>query len=496
VNSALRLNSATTAFALNNSTTGNLTIGGAITGNAGVGVTQTVTATGVVGGGNIVLSGSVITDGLTGGKVALVLDLGNNTTATALNTGNTFSGGVTLNSGTVNSLIAGTYNGFGTGKVTINGGTITTNTSGTVILANNFDWNNSFRVDRSGSTPTVNWTGAITLGADVTINGPAAGSSYNHIFDGAIGQTGGVRALSFTHTGTSGRQFITLNGNNTFTGNFTISQGSLTIGGTGRLGSGDYSGNISIGSSDGALTYSSSSDQILRGNISLGSTLGLTKNTSTTSTLTLAGANTYSGVTTISAGKLRISNTTGSATGTGAVNLSGGTSATLSGTGFSTSLLTVTNGSRIAAGINTTGPNGNFGAAGTLSLGTTGGMTLTSANLDFDLASVTTVGGGVNDLILTGGALSLTGTEAFTFNLLGATLQTGSAYTLISGATSSSFASGDFSTWTTNFVNSSAYTASYGLSGNNLQVTFAPIPEPSTALLAALSLLALLRRKR
>jgi autotransporter-associated beta strand protein len=204
-------------------------------------------------------------------------------------------------------------------------------------------------------------------------------------------------------------------------------------------------------------------------------------------------ANSYTGATTISAGKLRISNTTGSATGTGAVNLSGGTSATLSGTGFSTSLLTVTNGSRIAAGINTTGPNGNFGAAGTLSLGTTGGMTLTSANLDFDLSALAN---GTNDLILTGGALGLTGSEAFTFNLLGTTLDTATAYTLISGASSVSFASGDTSTWTTSFVNSTAYTANYSFSGNNLQVTFAPIPEPSTALLAALSLLALLRRKR
>jgi hypothetical protein len=120
-------------------------------------------------------------------------------------------------------------------------------------------------------------------------------------------------------------------------------------------------------------------------------------------------------------------------------------------------------------------------------------MTLTSANLDFDLSALAN---GTNDLILTGGALGLTGSEAFTFNLLGTTLDTATAYTLISGASSVSFASGDTSTWTTSFVNSTAYTANYSFSGNNLQVTFAPIPEPSTALLAALSLLALLRRKR
>ena len=64
-------------------------------------------------------------------------------------------------------------------------------------------------------------------------------------------------------------------------------------------------------------------------------------------------------------------------------------------------------------GVNTTGTNTNFGAVGTLFAGTTGGITLTSANLDFDLSGAsTTPGGTTNDLISTGGIFTLTSDPA------------------------------------------------------------------------------------
>ncbi len=130
---------------------------------------------------------------------------------------------------------------------------------------------------------------------------------------------------AFTGTGTltkSGAGTLTLtNSGNTHSGTTTISGGTLQIGGGGRLGNGSYGNTISI-ASGATLQYSSSAAQTLSGAITgLG---GITKDT--TSELTLSStSNTYSGTTTISAGRLGV---------TVATNLSSGaTSVVQSGTG-------------------------------------------------------------------------------------------------------------------------------------------------------------------
>ena len=143
-------------------------------------------------------------------------------------------------------------------------------------------------------------------------------------------------------------------------------------------------------------------------------------------------------------------------------------------------MLTVTNASRLAPGVNVSGANGNFGTAGTLSLGTTGGMTLTNASLDFDLSATA---GGANDRIATGAALTL-GTLAFTFNETGGALATNAAYSLITGATS--LAGFNAANITTTFVDGATYTPTYSLNGTTLQVTF--VPEPPTWATVALGI--------
>ena len=65
-----------------------------------------------------------------------------------------------------------------------------------------------------------------------------------------------------------------------------------------------------------------------------------------TGTLTLSGANTYSGTTTVTAGTLRINNSTGSGTGSGPVRVQGGT---LSGKGTIAGLVTIGIGSGTGA---------------------------------------------------------------------------------------------------------------------------------------------------
>jgi filamentous hemagglutinin family protein len=96
---------------------------------------------------------------------------------------------------------------------------------------------------------------------------------------------------------------LVLTGTNTYGGNTTVSSGSLTLQGSGSLGSGSYEGGVAIGSG-ATLRVSTSVDQTLGGAIS--GSGALVKDTSTASTLTLTSANSYTGGTTIDAGSLTL----------------------------------------------------------------------------------------------------------------------------------------------------------------------------------------------
>src|SRR6056300_1728124 len=109
-----------------------------------------------------------------------------------------------------------------------------------------------------------------------------------------------------------GNSILALSGANTYTGDTTISAGTLTIDGTGTLEGGSYDGAIS---NSGTFIYSSTTDQILAGAIT--GTGALTKQE--TSTLRLSGTNTYSGITTVSAGTLDVY--TANSLGSGSVSL-------------------------------------------------------------------------------------------------------------------------------------------------------------------------------
>ena len=148
----------------------------------------------------------------------------------------------------------------------------------------------------STSSAQLNYSGILATGASTTGNQIIVAGSGPVAFSQPISGAGSFRISNATG--------VTLNGANTYTGSTTIDAAtSLAIGGSGTLGSGTYAGNIF---NDGALYYSSSSNQTLSGVISGGGTL--TKDTSSTSKLTLTGINTYSGATTVSAGTLALTN--------------------------------------------------------------------------------------------------------------------------------------------------------------------------------------------
>jgi len=111
---------------------------------------------------------------------------------------------------------------------------------------------------------------------------------------------------------------------------------------------------------------------------------------------TLSGASTYTGTTTVSDGTLLATNTSGSATGTGAVTVENG--GTLGGTGFIGGPVTVLDGGALAPGL----------SPGTLTINNN--LILNNASLmSYELDTPGTPGGGVNDLTVVNGNLTLDG---------------------------------------------------------------------------------------
>ena len=212
--------------------------------------------------------------------------------------------------------------------------------------------------------------------------------------------------------------------------------------------------------------------------------------------LTLSGANTYTGDTFLYQGKLQLGHSTASI-GTGALKVTDGT---VGGAGGAVTTVTgkvhTIDGGRVAPGAITAASN--FGGVGTLTLTSTGaggGVNFVDAGFDFDLA---TTAAGSSDRLALGASAVTYGSIGFTFS--GTALETGQAYTLISGT--GSVSGFNASSISSTFVGALAghYSASYGLggvSGGDLQVTFTAVPEPSSfAVLVGLAGLAMVGSRR
>ncbi|NQX01442.1 autotransporter-associated beta strand repeat-containing protein [bacterium] len=475
-----------------------------------------------------------------GGAKSLIKD--SSTLTLALSGANTFSGGVTILSGTVDSKTSTTTLGSGTLVIGGSGGVnpifqtginnanavqVNANTTGTSIIAANGvgsgfimsgpitlnSANLNVRTFSAGTGASVSLSGGATGTGNLLINnlsdGTAAsgkvtlsGSTINNIGTVTSQGTGptanvisAVIGANVTNvTQNSATTGLNLTAVNLYTGNTTITAGTLQISSAGSLKSGNYAGAISITAATSTLLYSSSAAQTFSGNIT--GSGALTKDTGTASTLTLSGTNTYTGPTTVSAGTLAVN---GSLANTSTTVGSGGT---LQGSGSTGGSVTVQSGGTIAAGNSieslTTGALSL--QAGSIfayeinndaAAGVAGDLTAVTGNLTLDLgnAALLTLGELGTGSWSLGDKLSLISYSG-TWN---GGLFSYSSSTLADDSTIS-FSGME---WSFNYNDTAAgtnYTSD--LTGSSY-VTMTAIPEPNAAaLVGGLGMLALLRRRR
>ena len=198
---------------------------------------------------------------------------------------NTFSGGLTVNEGTlrVGNSVALT----GSGTVSVQGGA--------VLDLNGF----------SASATSLAGSGIVQLGAATLSLSPAS----SQIFPGSIAGAGNVNK--------TGSFNLTLTGANTFTGTLTSSGGILHVGVGGTSGS--IASNLVLSSASTEVVFNRSDDVTYAGSIS-GSGIVNQRGAGKT---TLSGSNTFTGGLNITSGVLAVASS--APLGGGTILLSGGT---------------------------------------------------------------------------------------------------------------------------------------------------------------------------
>ena len=491
--------------------------------------------------GNNVTLGTTFGGGLaTGG----LIKTGTGTLTLTVN--ESFSGGVTVNGGTLKLNAGGWYiNPFGsTNLVTINsGGTLQTNgahslgvdsnsvfvNGGTLQLAaENYittlhmaggsvtggelrTWGGTMTFDASAtgstiSSPNFNLVGSATL----QVADGAAASDL--LISGAISNTNGI-----TKTGAG---TLTLSGTNTYTGGTTINGGTVEL--TGGAAQAD-SNAVTLANTAGVVLKLNNSETIgsLAGGGTTGGTVNLQANTLTagdstntsfagvisgtggaitkagSGTLTLSGTNTYTGATSVNAGVLAINGDQSAATG--AVTVSNADTK-LMGTGTVGGSITINTGAILAPGnaaVGTVGLSNNLtlnsGSIFEWEIGSTPAETGRGTNYDaVNLAGTMGGTGGILRVVLNG---SQTFTDAFwDTNRTWTDIFTGSNGITVTSNWTNAFSNVQYYNSSTGDLGTQPTQGYFTMSGNNLSWT--AVPEPTSALAGILLGAGLLRRRR
>ncbi len=423
----------------------------------------------------ILIGNPSLSGGVGGGAAATSIDIARDINVNNFGTVTTIGGGgasgtsvnytsnITLNKAVTLQASAGSTVDFSNNSAYSTRGSITT---GGVWTTNN----NTINIGSSGNTGTVvldstatglaSDTGGIDVNyGTLTVNAAATGTPVSLSSSTTLNGSGIVGA-------------VTLASSDTLNGTGTLTTGGITVNGTGDTLTGTVTGAISQSISSSLTVNGNGGSDTLAG----GATLA---GTGTVGAVTLAGSNTLSSTATLTTSSISVSgsgnvisagtvggNVTITSTGAltvtgtagGAVTVNGG--GMLLGTGtINGALSTLSSGATIAPG--------TVGTVGTLHVGSLGFTIGAGTDFDYDLSSSHS---GSNDLIsMNGGTLTIGGTGiVFDFSQTG--LETGQAYTLISGA--SGVSGFNMSYFTASGIGGD--TATFSLSGNNLVVTFAP----------------------
>jgi fibronectin-binding autotransporter adhesin len=412
----------------------------------------------VVAGGQLVLPSQAIDAGT--GNVVLAAEGGQLGISNTVRGGNVTLGGrdgiaLAADVETAGTLSLNSSQGIAQSSGTITAGTLTGSAVGAVSLSNEANQIGTLG-DFSAQGLTVksglqlNVTGKVDggastylMGSNLSISGTVSATDTVLFSTGAIGQTSSGAIVADTLSG-SAVGVVNLTGANMVatlgdfdagsvpgTGGFSFANGrALSI--TGKVAADNLSFDVSKGAvvtgslttrvpggtttiaagtrlqiGNGGTAGSISGDVVANGElafdrsdaVSFGGSIGGSGSLAQagSGSLDLTGASTYAGGTTVAAGTLSVNNKSGSATGTGAVQVQAG--ATLAGSGSIAGAVTVADGGVLSAG---------NGGAGTL---TVGGLNLSAGSvLNYELGQAGVAGGALNDLISVNGNLQLDGT--------------------------------------------------------------------------------------
>jgi autotransporter-associated beta strand protein len=408
---------------------------------------------------------------------------------------------VTMPAGTTN-LDRLSVRQTGTGTVTfgLGGGTLSLNNASpatpSLAIAEYQGQANVAFVGGTLQTRTTIVAGQAGATGSLTI---ADGTTWNNLGDVYLGGTasaaGGIGTL--TVSGETAPGIATIGGtlkiwnsaSGVSVGGVTLGSGTLTVGGlTNGPGSNPT---VNLNAATSQLVVNGAFNSTFSGTITgPGAVQKLGGGT-----FTLAGANTYTGGTTITGGTLQVNNTAGSGTGSGAVDVNGGT---LAGTGTVGGQTNLNNGGTVQGGT-----GGSATAANTLTLN---GLQLDGANTIRVVVGDSVPGNLVANpqasrLNLGGAALSRNtvgvSTDLTTLQLANdGSLDFGQSYTVTVATYGSltDLTSANFALAAEGFVFSG--TPVFDLGPTALTVTFTPVPEPATVLAVAAAGLAAVGLKR